>query len=828
MQAYGPKNWAPLLADVTVGYPSGKVDLQKVAIIVEHETDPNTIREQVASAAPILFKELQSLAREWTKDTIDRLDRDDRPQFPKTFSDPVWGAITLYPEEVVLVDSPLLQRLRGTRQLGLAHYVYPGAVHNRLEHSRGVVEAAQRMMNALALNAAHHKTFRKSAAPIPEPSDLDIQATRIAALLHDVGHGPFSHATENVLLESHASELQAVSAVLRSHFHGTSGIATGEVLAALIVLTPAMKAIFDHPRFGAKGHGQLVPAVVARMLGSRSYLTATYFSGVISGPIDADKLDYMARDCHHSGLPLGLDINRLISKLEVVMVTPQNAPNSELRERAEASPHKQFFEIGIAIAGLGAYEQMIIARAILYDRLYYHHKVRAAEAMLHRLLRLRRDSDPNCNTVVDLFWDFSDDVFLNRVSRPAGRPILRLGVELERRALFRRAYAFAARFIDGLDGLPLDDQKDTKGLAWSQLLTELASDAQRDELAKEIARLATRIGELDPSLGIGPVRPEDVIIDLPANKAVARGSDILTNHETGYVGTPNLFFDPEKWSQAYETQKQSGYVFARRSQARLVNIAAKLAFCDRFKLVLNQAADHLAKIPTDISASLITKLEESGEISSEAVRAFKYNERRLAKFAVELISLPDEWKREAPDLAGTLCNELNTALSASGIIASHVKLVAQTIGHLATFVKVTEAGGTFTRRSSLPEVDLQKELLTVLRSLGVNVQEGVEVSGGESDLIVGSMLVIENKVRDRTSDPFTVGTNYSWQARRYAIAVVSRVFVTVVAYVPTDERGYLPQTRRIRVIEHPKERFAEIRVVVPWNAPAPHEAKAPP
>ena len=87
------------------------------------------------------------LAEEWTKPALSRLSSSQpHAGYPKTFNDPVWGVVELMPWETVLLDSPLLQRLRGVRQLGMAHLVYPGAGHDRLEHVKGVVEAAERMI----------------------------------------------------------------------------------------------------------------------------------------------------------------------------------------------------------------------------------------------------------------------------------------------------------------------------------------------------------------------------------------------------------------------------------------------------------------------------------------------------------------------------------------------------------------------------------------------------------------------------------------------------------------------------------------------------------
>lgn len=160
--------------------------------------DAGELRKELGSVAHTLTSELHRKAVEWTQPVLEFLDRKKAGHgFPKTFNDPIWGVITLYPWETVILDSPLLQRLRGVRQLGMAHHVYPGAGHDRLEHSRGVVEAAERMLRALNRNAEFRREFGKDRdEAIPNATKLDQVSTRLGALLHDIGHGSFSHATE--------------------------------------------------------------------------------------------------------------------------------------------------------------------------------------------------------------------------------------------------------------------------------------------------------------------------------------------------------------------------------------------------------------------------------------------------------------------------------------------------------------------------------------------------------------------------------------------------------------------------------------------------------
>jgi HD superfamily phosphohydrolase len=438
------------------------------------ETDE--FRDRLSKDAPSAWKELESKAGEWTAPLLKRLQSGQKDRYPKTFNDPIWGDILLFPWETLLLDSPLLQRLRGVRQLGMAHMVYPGAGYDRLEHCRGVVEAAERMIRSLERNADFRRRFgRDKDEHVPPASERDRLAIRLAALLHDVGHGAFSHATELLIHARLKNDFENAEAALRERFAGVTQIAPAEVVATLLILSEPLRTVFEHPNLGLAESSTLPLRICARILGSRDFLDAGYLSGVVSGPLDADKLDYMARDSHHAGLPVALDLRRLISKLEVVTVTPEAVGNPEMKARAEASPHKRYHEIGISLSGLGAYEQMIIGRVILYDRLYYHHKVRSAEAMVRRLIQLAEEERGTPFTVRELFFDLPDDTVVpllgGVLSSPSlkggGSRCLRLARAIQNREVYYRAFAFAPRFIAGLRGLPEQERRDARAQKWT-------------------------------------------------------------------------------------------------------------------------------------------------------------------------------------------------------------------------------------------------------------------------------------------------------------------------------------------------------------------------
>ncbi|HVR39902.1 MAG TPA: HD domain-containing protein, partial [Thermoanaerobaculia bacterium] len=531
------------------------------------------LRRTLKVRAALLWQEIDGLSRAWISPALDRVASVRHPKlFPKTINDPVWGSIDIYPWEALLLDSPLIQRLRGIKQLAMAHHVYPGATHTRHSHSLGVVQAAEEMMRAVERNARHRRAFGMDRdEQIPEITDSDRYVIRLAGLLHDIGHGPYSHATEPLARSRHSAAFDAVDEVLRETFPETTTIQTSEAIAVLLILSDAMREFLaDRRTLLPVTHPDPAVSIVARLLGSSAEVSAGYLSNIISGPLDADKLDYMARDSHHSGLPLGLDLDRLISKLEVIVVTEQNAPTDELGDEVRRSPRRRLYLLGISLSGLAAYEQMIIARVFLYDRLYYHHKIRAAEAMLRRLYMSSVGADQQAGTLTNLMTETDESLIaaLRVINENGQLPSRTLKTSFESREIYRRSLAFAERFVGGVSGLAPVEQDETRTMIWNSALASLSSEAEAEATATRIYELAREL--LRHTAGSQEIRPEHVIIDVPPDAVVPRSSRILARAEGGELQTPNLYFNPERWSGAYRKQKHLGYVYAHESVAEVV------------------------------------------------------------------------------------------------------------------------------------------------------------------------------------------------------------------------------------------------------------------
>lgn len=304
-------------------------------------------------------------------------------RFPHIFAimeilrDPLWNNIRLDPLALALLETPVMQRLRYVRQLGLAFLVYPGATHSRFEHALGAWHLAGMALRLL--------DERGALRDIPT---RDQQVVRAAALLHDVGHYPFSHALEEIGVTDHEEVARplitagAIGACLRAHL------------------------------------GERAPDEVFALITGRS---AHALQGLISGSIDLDKIEYLKRDATMCGVPYGeIDVDRLLNSL-VLVTLPGQGP-----------------AIGVHEKGLSALESLLFAKYQMYRNVYWHHAVRSATAMYKRLVAVAIDTGA---VAADTVARFTDEGLLVHLDTPSLVPEARTLLDAIRiRRLHKRAY----------------------------------------------------------------------------------------------------------------------------------------------------------------------------------------------------------------------------------------------------------------------------------------------------------------------------------------------------------------------------------------------------
>jgi HD superfamily phosphohydrolase len=231
----------------------------------------------------------------------------------KFIKDPVHGYVEVEGPLLPVLDSPPVQRLRHVKQLGFSCLVYPGANHTRFEHSLGTMHLATILARHLLLDTA------------------DVRLIAAAGLLHDIGHGPFSHTSEAFL----------------SEFAGHDHHRVDHLLAE-----PALAS--------ALAGADLDPAAIAALIRGEHPL-----ADLIHGDLDADRMDYLQRDAHYTGAPYGtVDAERLIQ-------------SSLLSEGGG---------LGIDESGIAAAESLLIARTLMRSAVYFHHTSRIATSMLNLAL----------------------------------------------------------------------------------------------------------------------------------------------------------------------------------------------------------------------------------------------------------------------------------------------------------------------------------------------------------------------------------------------------------------------------------------------------------
>lgn len=278
----------------------------------------------------------------------------------KRIRDPVHGLITFDLGNPVdqtaweLINTPEFQRLRRVKQLGVSEFTYPGATHTRFAHSVGVFHIARQVMKVAQRDVP--------AAQRDEPRE---RAALLAALLHDLGHGPFSHAFEN------AEKARLPEGDYKDH----------EAWTADLICRPEGKIRnILKERFGQ--NGDVADEIAAMLLiGKKGSTKPDLYSSVISSSFDADRLDYLRRDRMMTGSGAGaIDFEWLLDNLRVVKVP------ADLGEDTDEISGETIQAFAFEEKALQAAESFILARFHLYSQVYLHRTTRGIEQMLTKFL----------------------------------------------------------------------------------------------------------------------------------------------------------------------------------------------------------------------------------------------------------------------------------------------------------------------------------------------------------------------------------------------------------------------------------------------------------
>ncbi|WP_297467174.1 HD domain-containing protein [Thermococcus sp.] len=326
----------------------------------------------------------------------------------KIIHDGIHGSMKVTGVILDLVKTPEFQRLRHIRQLGLAYLVYPGANHSRFEHSLGTWHIAKRLADEVGLD---------------EEESLLLQ---VGALLHDIGHGPLSHTFEGIY-RHYVKE--------RDHMRLGQDIIMGRINITGEEDGGRIPEILES--YGIK------PEEVADLILGKS--KKPYLGQMLHGGVDVDQLDYLIRDAHYTGVAHGIiDLERLLKVLEI---------------------HEN--ELVVDEKGVEAVEGMMVARSLMYSRVYFHHTVKIAEGMLTRALEFALEEGHLWD-----FWKMTDCRVLVELEDLEGLP-----AELTRKVLHRKLYKAAV--LASAEELTPEEKR--------ELLSAYRNVKRRQELERALA-----------------------------------------------------------------------------------------------------------------------------------------------------------------------------------------------------------------------------------------------------------------------------------------------------------------------------------------------------
>ena len=413
------------------------------------------------------------------------------------------GFIELAKEEWDLVDTPVFQRLRGIRQLALASLVYPGATHTRFEHSLGVAHVAGRMARKLGLDRDAQKLVRH------------------AALLHDVGHGPFSHISEEVL------------EVLNAGTPSGSSLPIHEVIGHRIIRSDEQIGRHVSPTYAEK--------ILGVLTGSAE---TTVLTQIITGPADADKQDYLLRDSAACGVEYGAyDIDRLHNTLCAI--------------NDDYDTYMAFTR-----GGIEALEQFVLAKYYMNSQVYSHRIRRITDAMILRALQLGTEVD-QIPFLRDAFLYSNDDEYLQhylscddlrivseaRSSSWSGTWFARLFARLSERRLLKEVFT-----------IRVNDLSPDSLRAWVEGVTSAAKKRIEEKVADILGCQAECVILHEYAVGWSPRSSESEIriYDGNSDSAFSESSPIFNTIEEALQ---------QRWLAVYAPRDSDDSATARRLAA---------------------------------------------------------------------------------------------------------------------------------------------------------------------------------------------------------------------------------------------------------------------
>jgi HD superfamily phosphohydrolase len=512
----------------------------------------------------------------------------------KHIKDNVWGMVELDGRAVRLLDCPVVQRLRGIKQLGFSYLTYPSAEHSRFIHSLGMACVVSRLLDSIK-KRVEEQLGDDTYVAVTGLAPVDREDIVHAAILHDVGHMAFSHATEKALVgreDDFTCGNQTVGEILNSVYRRLSKkLRFSEILSLLVILSTRFSDFYDHyVRSGSEDPDALLRiacliaglAPVPRLSGVAELISASV--------VDADKIDYVSRDAHSCGIPVGLDVSRIFVRSGFLQADRDRLLASGLKE----NPAGDEVLFVVNASGLDTVDEITQARAALYQRVYLHGVTRTAEAIYSGALEanaLATNKDAKWADAIGL-WAVSDNVLLPALAASQIPEVKMRGRKLRDRELPKKACVFNSSIATM--HMPLEQlfpklNRQEAGTLRKQVVNTPLENLTAEKVLSGIGRQL--VAEIRKELEIlvtkvPPERRKDLVPDTPIELLEFIGSAYMDQVQMDCIVLQNgellrtsQFTKIREQRDAFDIFKAVGFVMCDPAWRPLVTVAARSVLC---------------------------------------------------------------------------------------------------------------------------------------------------------------------------------------------------------------------------------------------------------
>ena len=475
----------------------------------------------------------------------------------KIIHDGIWGTFSLEPHEVALIDTLLLQRLRFIRQTGATYLTYPSAVHSRFEHTLGVLYHAGRLCSVFQERPKELRIDKKNAITL-----------RFSALMHDTGHGPFSHTSEQFY--SALPEFREISSVEPTYADSSAS----EILSSKIVISKPFRAFVAaiNSHFNQELDCDTISQCITGSLAS----DRMFLSEIVHGPFDADKLDYMHRDSMYSGLKMHVDLDRLFASINIKQATV----DGRLMVRLCGS-----------VSGITPLTQIMFNKMILFTGMYHHHKVRVVDCMLWAIfdLAVRNKAEVGGVKIVTPadFLRLTDDYVL-MPGLTNDEEIKQLILRIRKRDLWERALVISRRTVP--ESMHADAKGDRRGL-FNEYTKLMGNSPEKIKARRKVSdTIWKKAGK--------PCNRYEVWLDIPTLPPMDEAKQMwIVAPQQDQPETLGKFLPISQWVELYGHHKWQSHVFCPREHKKKIADAAEEVLKEHFGLKLLPLARLYARTP---------------------------------------------------------------------------------------------------------------------------------------------------------------------------------------------------------------------------------------